>query len=138
MFSHVRFFVTLQTAARQAPLGSNPLGKNTGVGCHFLLQGIFLAQGLNPCLLKFLLWQVDSLPLRHLGSFTRDTQLSFTSLLKLHLLHNVFLGPSSELPPDSARISFVVFITLYGDCFFSSSKPIWCDLEKCAVFHPSE
>ena len=26
-------------------------GKNTGVGCHFLLQGIFLTQGLNPCLL---------------------------------------------------------------------------------------
>ena len=23
-------------------------GKNTGVGCHFLLQGIFLAQGLHP------------------------------------------------------------------------------------------
>ena len=26
-------------------------GKNTGVGCHFLLQGIFLTQGLNPGLL---------------------------------------------------------------------------------------
>ena len=26
-------------------------GKNTRVGCHFLLQGIFLTQGLNPCLL---------------------------------------------------------------------------------------
>jgi len=24
------------------------LGKSTGVGCHFLLQGIFLTQGLNP------------------------------------------------------------------------------------------
>ena len=23
--------------------------KNTGVSCHFLLQGIFLTQGLNPC-----------------------------------------------------------------------------------------
>ena len=23
------------------------LGKNTGVGCHFLLQGIFLTQGLR-------------------------------------------------------------------------------------------
>ena len=37
-------------------------GKNTGVGCHFLLQGIFLTQGLNLCLLH---WQVDSLPLSH-------------------------------------------------------------------------
>ena len=26
-------------------------GKSTGVGCHFLLQGIFLAQGSNLCLL---------------------------------------------------------------------------------------
>ena len=25
--------------------------KNTGVGCHFLLQVIFLAQGSNPCIL---------------------------------------------------------------------------------------
>ena len=23
-------------------------GKNTGVGCHVLIQGIFLTQGLNP------------------------------------------------------------------------------------------
>ena len=29
-------------------------GKNTGVGCHSLLQGIFLTQGLNPCLLHLL------------------------------------------------------------------------------------
>ena len=29
-------------------------GKNTGVGCHFLLQGIFLTQGSNPCLLHLL------------------------------------------------------------------------------------
>ena len=27
------------------------LGKSSGVGCHFLLQGIFLNQGLNPGLL---------------------------------------------------------------------------------------
>ena len=26
-------------------------GKNTGEGCYFLLQGIFLTQGSNPCLL---------------------------------------------------------------------------------------
>ena len=29
----------------------DPPGKNTGVGCHALLQGLFLTQGLNPCLL---------------------------------------------------------------------------------------
>ena len=35
-------------------------GKNTGVGCHFLVQGIFLTQGSNPCLRH---WQADSSPL---------------------------------------------------------------------------
>ena len=34
-------------------------------GCHFLLQGIFLTQGLK---LHLLHWQVDSLPLSHQGS----------------------------------------------------------------------
>ena len=28
-------------------------GKNTQMGCHFLLQGIFLTQGSNPCLLHW-------------------------------------------------------------------------------------
>ena len=43
-------------------------GKNTGVGCHFLLQGIFLTQGSNLCLLCLLHWQADSLPLGPLGN----------------------------------------------------------------------
>ena len=38
-------------------------GKNTGVGCHFLLQGTFPTQGSNPSLLGLLHWQVGSLPL---------------------------------------------------------------------------
>ena len=38
-------------------------GKNNGVGCHALLQGIFLTQGLNPRLLCLLRWQAGSLPL---------------------------------------------------------------------------
>ena len=38
-------------------------GKNTGVGCHFLLQGIFWTQGSNLSLLSLLHWQTGSLPL---------------------------------------------------------------------------
>ena len=38
-------------------------GKNTGVGCHALLQGIFLTQVLNLGLLCLLHWQAGSLPL---------------------------------------------------------------------------
>ena len=37
-FSHVRLCVTPQTAAHQAPRLWDSPGKNTGVGCHFLLQ----------------------------------------------------------------------------------------------------
>ena len=54
---------SLWTVAHQAPLSMGSPGKNTGVGSHALLQGIFLTQGLNPCLLCHLYWQVDSLPL---------------------------------------------------------------------------
>ena len=51
-----------------SPLGSSSVqgdypGKNTGLGCHALLQEIFLTQGLNPPLLHLLHWQVDCLPL---------------------------------------------------------------------------
>ena len=38
-------------------------GKNTGMGCHALLQGIFLTQGLNPRFSHLLHWQEGSLPL---------------------------------------------------------------------------
>ena len=48
-------------------MGISP-GKNTGVDCHALLQGIFVTQGLNPGLLQLLHWEADALPLSHLGS----------------------------------------------------------------------
>ena len=41
-FSHVRLRVTLWTARLLCPWDSP--GKNTGMGCHALLQGIFLTQ----------------------------------------------------------------------------------------------
>ena len=40
--------------ACQAPLSMGFSGKNTGVGCQALLQGIFPTQGSNPCLLCLL------------------------------------------------------------------------------------
>ena len=46
------------------------LGNNTGVGCHALLQEIFLTQGSNVDLLYVLHWQLDSLPLSHPQVFT--------------------------------------------------------------------
>ena len=80
-------------------------GKNTGVGCHFLVQGIFPTQG-SMCLLH---WQADSLPLCLLGSpsnqamlfyFTqnclqdlipcRDTETGFGFKTYHHVLHPTF------------------------------------------------
>ena len=72
-----------------SPPGSSPLdspGKNTGVGCHSLLQGIFWTQGSNPCLLQLLHWQADSLSLVPPGSLNlcelREDQ---TQAANLHL-----------------------------------------------------
>ena len=56
--SHVRPFVTPGLPGSSVH-GISP-GKNTGVGCHFLLQGIFPTQGWNLCLLHCR-W-IDSLP----------------------------------------------------------------------------
>ena len=46
--SRVQLFATSWTAAYQTPPSWDFPGKRTGVGCHFLLQGIFPTQGLNP------------------------------------------------------------------------------------------
>ena len=46
--SCVLLFATPLTAASQAPPSMGFSRQETGVGCHFLLQGIFLTQGLNP------------------------------------------------------------------------------------------
>ena len=43
-------------------------GKNIGVGCHALLQGIFPTQKSNPHLLCLLHWKVGTLPLEPPGS----------------------------------------------------------------------
>ena len=65
--SRVGLFVTPQTVARRAPHPWDSPGKNTGGGCHALLQGIFLTQGSNLHLLHLLQWQADSLPLESPG-----------------------------------------------------------------------
>ena len=57
------------TVAQYAPHPWNSPGKNNTVGCHSLLQGIFLTQGLNLCLLhsKQILYHLS-----HQGSVAPD------------------------------------------------------------------
>ena len=64
--------------------GDSP-GKNTGVGCHALLQGIYSTQRLNLHPLGLLLWQVGSLvlappgkPEKEWGSLVLASSLSST------------------------------------------------------------
>ena len=53
-------------------------GENTGVGCHALLQGIFLTQGSNPGLLhcRWILYRLS-----HQGSPTSTVKVCFISSL---------------------------------------------------------
>ena len=67
----------LQPARLLCPRGSP--GKNTGVGCQVLLQGIFPTQGPD---LSFPHWQVDSLPSEPAGK-PRCPRRAF--LVQLHV-----------------------------------------------------
>ena len=67
-FHHVWLLVIPWTVAHQAPCPWNSLGKNTGLGCHPLLQGIFLAHGSNLHLLYLLHFKQIILLLRYQGS----------------------------------------------------------------------
>ena len=52
-FSHFQLFATPWTVPARLLCPWNFPGKNTGVGCHFLLQRIFPAQGSNLCFLHY-------------------------------------------------------------------------------------
>ena len=72
-------------------------GKNIGVCCHFLLQGIFPTQGTNLCLLH---WQANSLSLSHLGSYVCYvlSRSVMSSSLRPHGLYSL---PGSSVHGDS-------------------------------------
>ena len=73
---HAQLCLTLCDSMDCSPSGSSSIheifsGKNTGVGCYFLLQGILPTQGLNLCLLYFLHWRwIFYLWSHHLHSHT--------------------------------------------------------------------
>ena len=77
--------------------GDSP-GKNTGVDCHFLLQGIFPTQGLNPHLLSLLHSQEGSLLLVPPGKPNRALYCPKTNS------HNM----SSSLPSPPKHYLFML------------------------------
>ena len=69
--------------AHQAPLSMGFSRQEYGVGCHSLLQGIFLTQRSKPGLLH---WQADSLPLSIKMSLTVHSVFGVVRML-FHYFH---------------------------------------------------
>ena len=65
--SHVQFFATPWTLPARLLCLWDFSDKNTGVGCHFLLQGIVPSQGLNLHLQWLLHWHIDFLKIIYLS-----------------------------------------------------------------------
>ena len=76
-------FVTSGTVAHRLLCPWDFPGKNTGVGCHFLLQGIFPTKGSNLLLLN---WQADWLPQMH-----QESQIEHTTLQKFWNASYIFI-----------------------------------------------
>ena len=80
-FSHIRLCTTVWTLpTRFLCLWDSP-GKDSGVGCHALLQGIFLTQG---C------WNPHLSPALAGKFFTASTTQDALSILSVMKFHNVF------------------------------------------------
>ena len=123
MLSHVRLFLTLSTIACRLLSPWDFPGKNTGVSCHFLLQGVYLTQGLSPHLLRLLHWQVNSLPLSCLGSPYR-LQYSMKTLLSCTLRNQNIHVTCSMQNSLFCDIHFVVVVCHPTHSF--SKAFLWC------------
>ena len=80
--------------------------KNTGVSCHFFLQGNLPTQGLNWCLLH---WQMNSLPLSHQGSPEVKSHQNSNPPLTLSHDWTLFLRtlhPATPYPQQKHSVSF--------------------------------
>ena len=70
--------------------GDSP-GKNTGVGCHALLQGIFLTQESNPWVLYLLYLQVGSLPLAPPEKPIYTNCMTYFKIKDFEIGHEIFI-----------------------------------------------
>ena len=60
-------------------------GKNTGVGCHALLQGFFPTQGLNPSVLCLLQCRQILYPMSYLGGPTSSIASNINEVISEYL-----------------------------------------------------
>ena len=83
-------------------------GKDIGVGCHFLLQGIFLMQESNLGLLHYRrspALQADSLPLSHQGTLYHNKHFK---------LKNIYRAPDNVLEALSLPLLFHMVLSAPG------------------------
>ena len=115
-----RLCILMDCSLARLPSPWDSPGKNTGVGCHFLLQGIFPTQGSNPGVLHYkqILYHLN-----HQAQFTdpnlegsdktafRALQLLSPSSQSRRLLAHLWVQPSSThplclSPPRSALVEY--------------------------------
>ena len=84
--------------------------KTTGVGCHFLLQGVFPTQGSN---LHLLHWQVGSLSVTHQGS-PKTIYLLSILFVSIHLRIETLITRLRK----SHLIPFLYFLSLFTSYHF--------------------
>ena len=93
-------FAAPQTLACQASLSMDFSRQEYWSGCHFLLQGIFLTQGLNLHFLRLLHWQADSLPLAPPGKSHLNLWLMSNTNFKIKWEDLNFYKASGERKGD--------------------------------------
>ena len=123
LLSRVWLFVTPWTEPTRFLHPWNFTGKNTGVCCRFLLQGIFPSQGSNPHLLH---WQVNSLPLSHREAISHIAFLQTLHIYPYAVCCLCFLIQHFVLI-IVLFIQFHGFLCIY--CCFSGVKSV------CSVYH---
>ena len=90
---HVWLFVTLRTVAQQSLCLLDFSGKNTGVCCYFLLQGICLTQGSNLCLLHFLHCRQILYLLSHRETFSfNEIHANWYCICQIDIINSVRLS----------------------------------------------
>ena len=90
-------------------------GKNLGVGCHALLQGIFPTQGSNPCLLHLLHWQAGSLPLVPPGKPFLVNEIQESLAQGLQRSTKLIFRPKQKFFPKKQLLSLYLQLTCLSE-----------------------
>ena len=125
-FSHVQLFATLWTTAHQASLSMGFSRQEYWIGLPFPPPGDPPDSGLNPYLLHLLHWQLDSLPLEHLGSPGRAVREVYYP--DLFFFFNLFL-----LRLSLAQTWFQVWDQCYRYLFIKGGTKLQVFLEKMII-----